>query len=252
LELGVGSNDSRIQKLISDITDLRRLVLLPLPKNPSEFLAPLGDTAQQKKLYDTTLALQEGLEETITKNKKKRQEQDLKDTQAALNKEAKFYAALGSEVKGVFEGIFTTLATTGKLSLDGLGQSLEKLLIKLAATAAEAAILSLILSSITGGTSIAASLGASSAGFGSLFKALIPHAEGGVFTGPTQIGNHVFGEGSTPEFLVGQTKLEALFAKQSSNSSGDRFVTRISGNDIVIVKNRQDRYNNRNFGNFTK
>ncbi len=206
------------------------------------------ETLRLSQVEATAYALTEQLQEKQKKNREKQLKEDEKDTQASLKREAKFYEALGNEIKNAFEGVFDTLITKGTLSFESLAQSMEKLLANLAATAAEAAVLSLILSTITGGTNIAATLGAQGTGFLSIFKALIPHAEGGVFMGPTLIGGHLFAE-KGPEALV---PLNGNLGKFGGGQQLVVLSTVLKGNDIIIAGNRQDRYNKRNYGNFKR
>lgn len=255
IELGPKENSPEIQTLTVKVAelklDIQRFAPLPavLPRS-GEGLLNQPNLAGQEAVVAAERLTQD-LEKQQLKYHEERLKAQAKDDAAYLKDQAKFYGALGGEIKNVFEGVFTTLATTGKLSFQSLAQSMEKLLANLAATAAEAAVLSLILSTITGGANIAASLGAQGTGFLSLFKAIIPHAEGGVFAGPTLIGNHIFAE-KGPEALV---PLNGNLGKLQGNSTGfkdGQIVSRIDGNDIVLVFNRQGRYNQRNYGNFTR
>jgi hypothetical protein len=91
-------------------------------------------------------------------------------------------------------------------------------------------------------------LGAKGTGFLSLFKALIPHAEGGVFMGPTVLGGHIFGE-KGPEALL---PLNGNLGKLSGNQQPIVMDVQLSGNNLVLVQNRQNRYNQRSYGNFSK
>jgi hypothetical protein len=259
LKEGVQFDDIKIKQLQVQVESLRfeidpndiektdALAKL-LPKNPI-LINPNEAVDRQLNIAD---ALTKQLQDKQLANKKKNEQQSLKDTALYLQKEAKLYEAIGNEIKNAFSGVFTDLFTKGKLSFEGLAQSMEKLLANLAATAAEAAILSLILSSITGGTTtgvdIAKGFGASGTGFGAIFGALFGHADGGVFMGPTLLGNHVFGEAGPEAVLPLNGNMDKIFG--GNNRAPVVMDVVLKGNDLVLVQNRQNRYNRRNYGNF--
>ncbi len=73
------------------------------------------------------------------------------------------------------------------------------------------------------------------------------HAEGGIFTQPTQWGNHIIGE-KGPEALVPLNRMGEL-----GIAGGGRQVvvmeTRISGNDLILIQNRAQTAAGRAYGN---
>jgi hypothetical protein len=76
------------------------------------------------------------------------------------------------------------------------------------------------------------------------------HADGGIFTQPTQWGNHIIGE-KGPEALVPLTRMGEL------GMAGGRQVvvmdTRISGNDLILIQNRAQTAASRSYGsNFNR
>ena len=75
-------------------------------------------------------------------------------------------------------------------------------------------------------------------------KGITAHADGGIFTQPTLWGNHLIGE-KGPEALVPLDRLQGM-------GGGSQHVVvegRIRGSDIVLVQNRQNVSNTRNYGN---
>ncbi len=149
-----------------------------------------------------------------------------------------------------FSQVFTTLISGGTHAFKALTQALVGLLAKLVATVVEAAILSAILTAVTGGSSLVVG----GAGFGNILKSLLGgglqfHADGGIFTKATRIGNHVFGENG-PEILAPLDKLQSMFGNGvMGNNNGGQVVFRISGTELVGVLNRGNLKNSRNYGN---
>ncbi len=77
------------------------------------------------------------------------------------------------------------------------------------------------------------------------------HADGGIFTQPTQWGNHIIGE-KGPEALVPLNRMNEL-----GLAGGGRHIvvmdTRISGNDLILIQNRAQTAANRAYGsNFNR
>lgn len=198
-------------------------------KNPFDFqtdiINPIGDTTTNKLIANRKLA-NEQWKQQLTE-----------------------IAKIGDAIRQTFQGIFTDLLTKGKVSFQAIEQALASLIAKLIATVIEAAILSVILNSITGG---GASI-AGGAGFGNLLQQLLGggvkftgHAEGGIFTQPTLLGNHLFGE-SGPEALIPLSRMNEM----SNNMGSEQHVYvhgEISGDKIILIQNKQKLRNQRNYG----
>ncbi len=80
-------------------------------------------------------------------------------------------------------------------------------------------------------------------GLGSLIK---PHGEGGIFTKPTLLGNHLFGEAG-PEAIIPLSQIGNLLGNMGGTQRIE-VIGRISGNDIVLINNRQNLRNSRSYG----
>jgi hypothetical protein len=132
-----------------------------------------------------------------------------KKTAAEIKKELNDVTKAGQGIYQVFDSIFTELFTKGTVSFKQIENALGQLIAKLAATVVEAALLSVAFQALGIGGGV---VGGS--GFGNLLKSLLGgglkfHAEGGIFTQRTQIGNDVFGEAG-PEALIPLKKLPEM------------------------------------------
>ena len=176
-----------------------------------------------------------------TKRATKAFEELSKSEDRAMSNKVKEYRQLASAISGVFNTVFEDLLTKGKTSIADIGHAIEQLIVKLIEAVAEAAILAVVLN--------ATGLGGG-ASFGKLFTSslgLTPHAEGGVFQGPTQLGSHLFGEAG-PEFLVGQSRLQEMLKQQGIGQGQHITVSgRIAGQDILISNARATRQNNNRY-----
>lgn len=96
-----------------------------------------------------------------------------------------------------FDAMFTSIIEGGANAGDAFAKALKGIVTQLTITLIKTAALAGILSLISGGASAASGKGF---GFLSAFKSLLggkspfANAEGGVFTRPTLLGNHLFGE----------------------------------------------------------
>lgn len=119
-----------------------------------------------------------------------------------------------------FETFFKTAANGGKDAFKGLIQSLKDLVIQLGFAIIKAAILDAISG---GGAGLKAAKKVSEyiTGGGNMFF----HADGGVFTRPTVLGNHVFGEAG-PEAIVPLNKFPQF---QSSGGDSQPIHVTVSG-----------------------
>ncbi len=140
-----------------------------------------------------------------------------------------------------FGDVFKTLITEGQLSFKSIEQALVSLISKLIATVAEAAILAVILSAISGGA----------LSFGGAFNSLlgltkgIPHLAGGGIATSSTIAN--IGEAG-PEAIIPLSQIGNLLGNMGGTQRIE-VIGRISGNDIVLINNRQNLRNSRNYGN---
>ncbi len=145
-------------------------------------------------------------------------------------------AALGN----AFGDVFKTLVTEGQLSFKSIEQALVSLISKLIATVAEAAILAVILSAISGGA----------LSFGGAFNSLlgltksIPHLAGGGIATSSTIAN--IGEAG-PEAIIPLSQIGNLLGNMGGTQRIE-VIGRISGNDIVLINNRQNLRNSRSYG----
>lgn len=74
------------------------------------------------------------------------------------------------------------------------------------------------------------------------------NAEGGVFTQPTLLGRNLVAE-KEPEALIPLSRLNQFGLNGSGGRQVIEVVGRISGSDIVLIQNRQQVRNQRNYGN---
>jgi hypothetical protein len=138
--------------------------------------------------------------------------ENLKKATADAKKELAAIAKMGQGIYQVFDSIFTELFTKGTVSFKQIENALGQLIAKLAATVAEAAILSVVLQGMGLGGDVAGG-----AGFKNLLKQLFSgglkfNAEGGVFSKWTQVGNNVFGENG-PEAVIPLSKLPDMMKR---------------------------------------
>lgn len=192
----------------------------------------------------------------------------LKGIESNANKAATVAAKSFKDIfQSTFEGLFDSIGQSIGDALSGkenpfeafakfLGGALKGIGQQLVAFGVEAELIKLALKNpfvkanpgllIAGGIALEA-IGA--AFENSISNKTTPHAEGGVFTGPTQIGSHLFGEAG-PEFLVGQNKLQQLLQETGARSNHVTVDGNISlgYNEIKIALSRADRYRGRNYG----
>ncbi len=141
------------------------------------------------------------------------------------------------ELQGIFEGIFTSILETGKISIESLFKSIEQLIVKLAAAAVAAAILNALLPA-----GIAKDAGNFKGIFGMLsgIKGLAHAATGGIVTGPQVL-------------LAGEKGPEAIIPLDRLNEfmqAGPQVVvmeTRISGNDLFLIQSRTNQRRGRTY-----
>ena len=74
-----------------------------------------------------------------------------------------------------------------------------------------------------------------------------PHAEGGIFTQPTLLGNHLFGEAG-PEAIVPLNRLQDMTAGMGGQRVEVTGESRIEGTTLVTLFTRAQARNNRNYG----
>lgn len=166
------------------------------------------------------------------------QKKFFEDMQKTVDKQAELLLKGVQALSGAFEDIFTQLAETGKVSIESLLQSIEKLVIKMTAAALAAAAMAAILSLIPGfqiGTGVNAIKG-----FKGLFQHFLPFQHGGIVTAPTAA---LIGE-KGPEAVIPLDRLPEF-----TQSGGQVIVldTRISGNDLYLVQSRTQQRRNRTY-----
>ncbi len=173
-------------------------------------------------------------DEALTKGFVKWQ-QDTEAQTARMTASIKNYIV--NDIGGAFNDVFTTILEGGGNAIEEFGKDIEKLIVKLVAAVAEAALLSLILN--------ATGLGAAG-GFTSTFKNLastfkIPgFATGGVV--PSGYPNDTYlARLSSGERVVTPGQMNAMRNMGGSGDSGGTLTTRISGNDLVIILDRAQR-----------
>jgi hypothetical protein len=118
------------------------------------------------------------------------------------------------------------------------------LIVRLAAAAATAAVLSLILGGITGGAPVIA--GAASNSFGGIFKSLLGLASGGIASRPTPA---LIGDGG-PEAVIPLSQLANIIggvAMQMGGGGGGN-LSIVRGQDIYYSNNNASRSFGRLFG----
>ncbi len=116
---------------------------------------------------------------------------------------------------------------------------------------AEIANKAISLGPIGGALAIVAGIGLEALGAYIEAKSIKTHADGGIFTQPTQWGNHIIGE-KGPEALVPLNRMNEL-----GLAGGGRQVvvmeTRISGSDLILIQNRAQTAAGRAYGsNFNR
>ena len=139
---------------------------------------------------------------------------------------------------------FTSLAQGGDF-FKSLIQSLKKLAIQLAATAAAAAILNILLPAFGGSGALAAGgMKGFKAIFGQLSGGAVPFANGGIVSTPT-LG--LVGEASTrnnPEVIAPLNKLKGMIGQGSQKVEvGGEF--RLQGQDLVVALQRANKNRSR-------
>jgi hypothetical protein len=135
-------------------------------------------------------------------------------------------------LQGVFENVFSSIASGGKNMVQSLLQSLEQLIIKLAAAALAAV---LINAAFGGGVGLI---------FGKLtgLKGLIPGmAGGGIVTGPTAA---LIGEAG-PEVVFPLDRLREFI--QPNAASVVVLETQVRGNDLYLIQSRTQQRRNRTY-----
>jgi hypothetical protein len=181
--------------------------------------------------------------------------QDTKDQNATEDspefkrrkKELEYLKTASKEIGQAFGQVFDTLVTKGKLSFDAIGKALIKLIEQLISAVVEAALLSVILSAF-GFTSF----GGGGIGFSDILGTLTgltkikPHADGFIATGPTMFGNQLIGERGG-EALIPLNRLSSMLGM--NNGGGDKLMTRLTRDEILIWISRGLQSNNRGFGN---
>ena len=116
---------------------------------------------------------------------------------------------------------------------------LKQILIQLTETVLEALALAAIMTMITPGASFS---GGGSKSFGSFLTGFlnpnqVPHASGGIFTGPTQIGNHLFGE-QGPEMLIPLDRMGEFANGPKGGMGGGNLTCTVTGEELTFVLNR--------------
>lgn len=209
---------------------------LPPPTKLNEGIQRAGE-----RIKETTQKLFQNGEENIWKKL-------IKDSQKVMQ----VYEGIADSLANIFGSIFKD----GKVSLDGIGQALMNLIAQLAQAAIRAAILAALLSAVGFGVGPSGSLVKGLNGsFGSIFgnllgggAGLFGHAEGGIFSGPTMFGNHVFGEAG-PEALIPLDRLNSMLG--GIGRGQNIMVTgrvELGYNTLAVAIERKDRYRNRNYG----
>lgn len=145
-------------------------------------------------------------------------------------------ASFGAEVFGM---TITDSLTNALLGVENFGQAMFKFLKQLIARLTSALVVAVALSAVLGGLG----LGSGATSIGNLFKTFsgfnIPGlASGGIVTGPTLA---MIGEGNESEAVLPLSKLSALI----NNSAGGNSSMMLSGYDLILAKNRNERRYNR-------
>ncbi len=137
---------------------------------------------------------------------------------------ASFRDLLGDGLKAIGEDLIKigTLALVAKLALESLFES------PVAAIAAGIALVAL-------GSAISTQ-----------HRGIHGHAEGGIFTQATLLGSNLVGENG-PEALIPLSKLGDMLGNMGGTQRIE-VIGRISGNDIVLINNRQNLRNSRSYG----
>jgi len=260
----LGYSDAGIKKLLDDIKEIRSQMMLPLPKDP--YLIPYAEySASTEKLLNLSLALRDESQRKEAQNSDKRRKQEEKDLQTSLKKREEMYKQFSETIANFFGQIAVSLGEALGNVISGqedplkglkesLGQSIKQLGAQLIQFAIEMAIVQKVatkLAATPAGPIILIGAGIALTAIGSAIanSSITPHAEGGIFTGPTLIGNHLFGE-KGPEALIPLNGAPNMFRGESASLKNGDIVGRISGNDLLLVINRQDQYNQRNYGEF--
>jgi hypothetical protein len=148
-------------------------------------------------------------------------------------------------VGDMFGQTLNTLAETGKVSFQGIFDSLKQLIVRFVAAIAAAVTLNIL----TGGAVMAAGKAAGAkSGFGALLKGgssmgiggLTPFAAGGIVSGPTAalVGEYP-GARNNPEVIAPLNKLQ--------NMMGGNVTFTISGDNLVGTLNRANKTRQRKF-----
>lgn len=125
-----------------------------------------------------------------------------------------------------FDAFFENLGKGGQSAFSAFISALGQVIIELEKSIVKAFIFAGIKSLITGVP----------IDFGEVFQSAIPHAEGGIFTGPTLLGNHLFGEAG-PEAIVPLNRMNEF---NGGGKTQQVFIPNVTlkGQDLVISFNR--------------
>lgn len=168
----------------------------------------------------------------------------LQDAQALkkFNQQLEATKEIASEIAKIFSDMFVQLITKGKISFQQLGQEVARFIGKLIEAVIQTIVLDALLSAIGIGTGNVSQIGRALGSF-----SFTPHAEGGIFTQPTLLGNHLFGE-SGPEALIPLSRMNEMSSNMGGGNLNITGELRMHGTDMVLVLNKSNVRLNRNYG----
>lgn len=157
-----------------------------------------------------------------------------KDYLKAMNDQFRELNKEGELLDRTFENVFSAIAQ-GANPFQALIQSVEQLIIKLAAAAAAAAI----LNALTGGSALAVGAFGGGGGFTDIFKGLLHFGTGGFVGGPTVA---VIGDAPGGEWVLNQKQISAIL----NGAGGGRNISvsgqiEADGSILRVVLNNSDR-----------
>lgn len=257
LNIGVSATSTTVQNLIAQLDALNDKIAEGRAKiNPVGGKVE-GDIPEAPNIVPSLIAMGDAANKEIEKNRAKG-EAAINDLGAALSKTLSdvfdnLLIGVGDSIGNLLSGKGNPFEQLGKI----LGQSIKALgaqLIKLGGVAKgiQLAIGKLLATPAGPFLVIAGGIALEAIGSAISNLSVTPHAEGGIFTQPTMIGSHLFGE-KGPEALIPLNRLQSMMGGMNSANHIEITGHMVqSYNGVKIMFERADRYTRRNYGDFNR